>query len=102
MAAIRISTTLIGFSETIDAFSPILTDILDSDAYTDYVELALDTGGIAFDLYFCQYSQYTSLLPTTFNKLMFSWGLESRGGPLGEPKCSIAYIFFELHESNTM
>ena len=80
MAAVQASNTVIGFanwidpSDKIDAISPISLNILDSNAYANYVELAWETGGIAFNLYFCKYSQYYSRLSATYNKLMYSWG----------------------------
>ena len=80
MASVKVSSTVIGFanwvdlSDEIDVISPISLNTLDSNAHTNYVELAWETGGIAFDLYFCRYSKYYSRLSAAYNKLMFSWG----------------------------
>ena len=95
MAAVKLSNTVVGFSnwfdltDQIDATSPISVNILSSNTYTNYVELAWETGGIAFDLYFCKYSHYYSRVSATYNKLMFSWG--------GRANSSITYGKSCLH-----
>ena len=96
MASIKMSGTMIGFandndvSDEIDAISPISLNTLDSNAHTNYVELAWETGGIAFDIFFCENSKYYHRLSATFNKLMFSWGII----PYGKIKNTILYQNF--------
>ncbi|KAI6654369.1 Phosphatidylinositol phosphatase [Oopsacas minuta] len=79
-AAIKISNTFIGFADgnsitdIIDAISPVFLNTLDSNAEENYVDLAWETGGIAFDLFFFDNSLYDTRSSAVFNKLMFSWG----------------------------
>ncbi|KAI6654378.1 hypothetical protein LOD99_775 [Oopsacas minuta] len=79
-AAIKISNTFIGFADgnyytdIIDAISPVFLNTLDSNAEENYVDLAWETGGIAFDLHFFDNSLYDTRSSAVFNKLMFSWG----------------------------
>lgn len=90
-AAIEISNTVIGFgswdslTEDIDAISPVNLNTLNSNAEENYVELAWETGGVAFDMYFYDDSQYDTRSSAVFNKLMFSWG--------GRPNSSIAATY---------
>ena len=90
-AAIEISNTVTGFgsrdslTEDIDAISPVNLYTLNSNAEENYVELAWETGGVAFDLYVYKYTQYYTRSSAIFNKLMFSWG--------GRPTSSIAATY---------
>ena len=79
-ASIEISNTVIGFgssdslTEDIDAISPVNLYTLNSNSEENYVKLAWETGGVAFDLYFYEDTQYYTRISAVFNKLMFSWG----------------------------
>ena len=97
LAGIEISNTRIGFantsdsSEIIDAVSPILTLEVNSNTHTNYVDLAWETGGVAFDLGYYSYSSLRARTSAVFNKLMFSWG--------GRPNSSISSVYGEYYFS---
>ena len=78
-AATLESDSLIGFMVTseqnIDVYSPMELTIRYSSQHRDYVALAWQTGGLAFDLAYFTNSNYNlKSVVTSFNTLMFSWG----------------------------
>ena len=77
LAAVRISDTLIGFgntranSTTLDAVSPASYNVSNNTIDNDYVDLAWQTGGVAFNIDLV--SNFINA-GTHFATLMFIWG----------------------------
>ena len=83
LAGVEISNILIGFGQlsgesatNINAFSPSRNVTTDTNAHTNYVDLAWLSGGVAFDLSAYRSSKYVQT-STVFNKLLFSYGTTS-------------------------
>ena len=80
MAASYVEQTLVGYGYTgttrsiIDAISPIQSDISNNNTHDNYVDVAWQTGGVAFNLDYYRSSYYYSSIRNTFKKLMYIWG----------------------------
>ena len=79
-AAVQYSNLMIGFNErslieptVVDAYTPVYNSISNSNAHTNYVELAWNTGGIAFNLDFYLSTANYVKNSAIFNKIMFSY-----------------------------
>ena len=83
-AGVELSNILIGFGQlsgesatNINAFSPSRNVISDTNAHTNYIDLAWLSGGVAFDLSAYSGSSKYVQTSTLFNKLLFSYGTRS-------------------------
>ena len=83
LAGVLLSQSLIGFGDNInndtqiDSYSPSAYTIHDSNAHENYIEVAWQTGGVAFDLSYYSGSSYYRETSAVFNKLLFSYGTSS-------------------------